>query len=227
MQQAPNITVVSLSLSPFQIKLIFSRSLDPTSMSLMTYGNDGTPTTTTTTHDASTASSSPGAIVQHPYLNSNAYSAAAAVAAAAAAAAASPSSIVAQYPHYYGHSQQLFNVQPGAGFYPTAGPPNPHQHHGEFGTSSPSIASSSSSVDSSRKTAHRRRNAEKIHGTGAPAKSNTKRKIVSGRTLTRSGSRIRRLVFSPTMTMTTMTTTTMTTTKKTSATRAVLRCPTR
>lgn len=119
-----------------------------------------------------------GTIIPHPYLNSNpnvAYAAAAA-AAAAAASSGSPSSNVGQYPHYYGHSQQLFNVPQNSGFYPPTMNPN-HGHPTDFNTSSPSVASSSSSIDSARKPTNRKRNADKQSST--TTKSTSKRKLVN------------------------------------------------
>jgi len=117
-----------------------------------------------------------GTIIPHPYLNSNpnvAYAAAAA-AAAAAASSGSPSSNVGQYPHYYGHSQQLFNVPQNSGFYPPTMNPS-HGHPTDFNTSSPSVASSSSSIDSARKPTNRKRNADKQSST--TTKSTSKRKL--------------------------------------------------
>jgi hypothetical protein len=144
-------------------------------MSSIVYGNEGVPS-----NDEITNSS--GAIIQHPYLNSNAnvpYPA-----AAVTAAAVSSSSTVGQYQHYYGHAlppQQLLHAQQTAGFYPPISALNHHQHHADFSTSSPSVASSSSSIESSRKTAHRKRNApgsEKMPGTTVPTKTSAKRKMV-------------------------------------------------
>jgi hypothetical protein len=135
-------------------------------MSSVNYGNEGGDDTTNPT----------GSVIQHPYINPNAY-------AAVAAAVSSTSSNVGQYPHYYAHPlppQQLLHVQQTAGFYPTTGL-NHHQHHAEFSNSSPSVASSSSSIESSRKTTNRKRNiptSEKLPGTMASTKTNAKRKLV-------------------------------------------------
>jgi len=139
-------------------------------MSSVSYGNEGIPSNDETTNSS-------GAIIQHPYLNPNAY--------AAVAAAVSSSSTVGQYQHYYGHPlppQPLIHVQQTAGFYPSTTGLNHHQHHADFSNSSPSVASSSSSIESSRKTNNRKRNitgTEKLSGTTTVSnKTNTKRKIV-------------------------------------------------
>jgi len=144
-------------------------------MSSIVYGNEGVPSN-------DEIANSSGAIIQHPYLNSNANVPYAA--ATVTAAAVSSSSTVGQYQHYYGHGlppQQLLHAQQTAGFYPTITALNHHQHHADFSTSSPSVASSSSSIESSRKTAHRKRNApgsEKMPGTTVPTKASAKRKMV-------------------------------------------------
>lgn len=138
-------------------------------MSSMIYVNDGVPST-----DDLTA----GAIIPNPYLNSNPNATYAAAAVAAAASSGSPSSAVGPYQHYYGHAlppQQLFNVPQTSGFYPNT--LNPHGHHGDFSTSSPSVASSSSSIESARKSSGRKRampNADKVPGS---SKANSKRKL--------------------------------------------------
>jgi hypothetical protein len=156
----------------FQIKLILADSLRI--MSSVNYGNEGLPSNDETINPS-------GAIIPHPYLNTNAY----ATAAVVAASTSSSSATVGQYQHYYGHPlppQQLLHVQQAAGFYPPTTGLNHHQHHGDFSNSSPSVASSSSSIESSRKPNTRKRNApgsEKVPGTTAPTKGNTKRKIVS------------------------------------------------
>jgi hypothetical protein len=139
-------------------------------MSSVNYGNEGgLPSNDETTNPS-------GAVIQHPYINPNAY------AAAAVAVAASSSSTVGQYPHYYAHPlppQQLLHVQQTPGFYPTTAL-NHHQHHADFSNSSPSVASSSSSIESARKTTNRKRNmtTEKLPGAIAPTKTTAKRKLV-------------------------------------------------
>lgn len=115
-----------------------------------------------------------GAIIPHPYLNPNpnvAYAAAAA--AAAAVSSSSPASTVPSYPHYYGHAQPMFNVPSTVGFYPSTINPS-HGHPGDFNNSSPSVASSSSSMESGRKTTLRKRQLEKN-------KTTNKRKLVEER----------------------------------------------
>ena len=108
----------------------------------------------------------PGAIVPHPYLSSNpntAYDAA--TMAAAAALSVSPSTTIGQYRTYYGHgppgqTQPLLHMaQPGS-FY-AATPVNHLPQHGDFSNSSSSIASSSSSLELSRKGPNRKRANEK------------------------------------------------------------------
>jgi hypothetical protein len=145
-------------------------------MSSIIYGNEGLPST----DDPSTAT-----ILPHPYLNSNSNAAyATAAAAVAAVSSGSPSAIVGSYPHYYGHglpSQQLFNMPQTTGFYQSA--LNPHGHQADFSTSSPSVASSSSSIESARKPAgNRKRNlpqSDKLHNTTGSIKTSSKRKLVS------------------------------------------------
>lgn len=138
-------------------------------MSSVTYGNEGIPSNDETINPT-------GTILQHPY----AYAA-----VAAAVTSASNPTNVGQYQHYYGHPlppQQLLHVQQTSGFYPTSTTGlNPHTHHIDFNNSSPSVASSSSSIESSRKTTQRKRNVpatEKLSGTNLPTKPNTKRKVV-------------------------------------------------
>jgi hypothetical protein len=128
-------------------------------MSSVTYGNGNVP---------SNDDPSSGAIIQHPYLASNAYTAAAVV--------ASPSSL-GPYQHYYGHplpQQQLIHAQQPASFYPPT-TLNHLQQHGDFSNSSSSVASSSSSIESSRKTGNRKRSTDK---TTISNKSGVKRKAV-------------------------------------------------
>ena len=144
-------------------------------MSSINYGHEGIPSNDETMNSSS-------AIIQNPYLNPNAN---AAYAAAAAAAVGSSSTAIGPYQHYYDHSlppQQLLHVQQTAGFYPTPGILNHHQHHIDFNNSSPSVASSSSSIESSRKITCRKRHTaslEKLPGMVLPTKANTKRKPVS------------------------------------------------
>ena len=145
-------------------------------MSSLNYGTEGLPSTDDPTNPT-------GAIIQHPYLNPNAYAAAAVAVAASTTAAAAAN--VGQYQHYYNHPlppQQLLHVQPTTGFYPptaTTGV-NPHVQHGDFNHSSPSVASSSSSIDSSRKTNNNKRNlnaTDRLTSSNLPTKGNQKRKI--------------------------------------------------
>ena len=146
-------------------------------MSSINYTNEGLPSNDETTNPS-------GTVIQHPYLNPNAY------AAAAAVAAASSSASVGQYQHYYAHPlppQQLLHVQQTAGFYPPpTGGLNHHPHHGDFSNSSPSVASSSSSIEPARKPNTRKRNptgAEKAPGATVMNKGNGKRKAVRTRVL--------------------------------------------
>ncbi len=129
-------------------------------MSSVTYGNGNIP---------STDDPSSGAIIQHPYLAANTY--------AATAVAASPSSL-GQYQHYYGHSlsqqQQLLHTQQPATFYPPT-TLNHLQQHGDFSNSSSSVGSSTSSIESSRKTGNRKRSTDK---TTTSNKTGVKRKAV-------------------------------------------------
>ncbi|UJR22736.1 hypothetical protein I4U23_025770 [Adineta vaga] len=148
-------------------------------MSSINYGNEGVPSN-------DDMANSSGSIIQHPYLNQNTNAAYAAVAVVAAAASSAPSvPAVGQYQHYYGHplpSQQLLHVQQTTGFYPTTTGLNHHPHHADFNTSSPSVASSSSSIESSRKAGQRKRNAtgsEKLPGNTVANKAGGKRKMAN------------------------------------------------
>jgi hypothetical protein len=137
-------------------------------MSSVVYGNGSVPSN----DDTSIPLPSSGAIIQHPYLASNPYAAV----AAAAVSSASPSSL-GQYQHYYNHSlpqQQLLHVQQASSFYPSA-TLNHLQQHGDFSNSSSSVASSSSSIELSRKTTNRKRSTDK---TTISTKSGVKRKAV-------------------------------------------------
>jgi hypothetical protein len=150
----------------------------------MAYGNEGVPSNDDISNPSVVPSSS-GAMIQHPYLNSNTNAAyASAAVAVAAVSSASPSSAVGPYQHYYGHPlppQQVLHVQQSTGFYPTVSALNHHHPHGDFSNSSPSVASTSSSVESSRKPTNRKRNvtgSEKGPSATASAKPNAKRKPV-------------------------------------------------
>lgn len=139
-------------------------------MSTINYGNEGLPSNDDTTNPS-------GTVIPHAYVNPNTY--------AIAAVAASSSANVGQYQHYYAHPlppQQLLHVQQTGGFYPpSTGGLNHHPHHGDFSNSSPSVASSSSSIEPARKPNTRKRNAmgtEKVPGATGLNKGNAKRKAV-------------------------------------------------
>jgi hypothetical protein len=149
-------------------------------MSSIVFGNGSMPSNDDTSNATMPLTTS-GAIIAHPYLTSNTNSNYPVTSVVTAASAVSASSSLGPYQHYYGHSvpqQQFLQVPSGTPFYPTVNA-NPLPHHGDFSNSSSSVASSSSSIESTRKTSGRKRPTDKNVMSN---KSTVKRKAVGQRT---------------------------------------------